>query len=75
MPDDSMRHEIVACGHLLSIIGIPEYFRSWEFDVRKVIAIYVGQEPVEDGCSSFLVCTALLTPSSGIRSIFYAIYP
>lgn len=33
-----------AFGDLVSV-GIPEDFRSWKFDVKNDIAIYVGQEP------------------------------
>ena len=33
-----------AFGDLVSV-GIPEDFRSWKFDVRNDLAIYVGQEP------------------------------
>ena len=41
---DLRRTHKFAFGDLVSV-GIPEDFRSWKFDVRNDIAIYVGQEP------------------------------
>ena len=41
---DLRRTHTFTFGDLVSV-GIPEDFRSWKFDVRNDIAIYVGQEP------------------------------
>ena len=41
---DLRRTHTYTFGDLVSV-GIPEDFRSWKFDVRNDIAIYVGQEP------------------------------